>query len=205
MAHADTASDLKALIQSRHPIVTIDTVEEERVDNLLQSVAADLHVPLFTWTVTHGLQRVGEGAAAIYGTANPQVLVKHLATLTVCGVFHLKDLHAHLGDATVARGLRDIAQAFLTTGSTAVLSGEGIHLPSELSRDAIPFELHLPNRERVFADLNILATEAKGLSGGDILNVCLNAIYAGSTADEMREWKVTGTETTLLSRMDSTR
>src|SRR5207253_7378442 len=97
------------------------------------------------------LQRVGEGAAAIYGTANPQVLVKHLATLTVCGVFHLKDLHAHLGDATVARGLRDIAQAFLTTGSTAVLSGEGIHLPSELSREAIPFELHLPSRDALQA------------------------------------------------------
>ena len=162
MAYADTASDLKALIQSRHPIVTIDTVEEERVDNLLQSVAADLHVPLFTWTVTHGLQRVGEGAAAIYGTANPQVLVKHLATLTVCGVFHLKDLHAHLGDATVARGLRDIAQAFLTTGSTAVLSGEGIHLPSELSRDAIPFELHLPNRDELQAIVHQTLHALKG-------------------------------------------
>jgi ATP-dependent 26S proteasome regulatory subunit len=56
------------------------------------------------------------------------------------------------------------------------------------------FELHLPNRERVFADLNILATEAKGLSGGDILNVCLNAIYAGSTADDAAQWKVTGTD-----------
>ena len=149
MAHADTASDLRALIQSRHPVITIDTVEEERVDNLLQSVAADLHVPLFTWTVTHGLQRVGGEAGAIYGTANPQMLVKHLATLTVCGVFHLKDLQAHVNDATVARGIRDIAQAFLKTGSTAVLSGEGMHLPGELSREAIPFALHLPNRDEL--------------------------------------------------------
>ena len=46
----------------------------------------------------------------------------------------------------------------------------------------------------MFADLNSLATEAKGLSGGDILNVCLNAIYAGSTADDAGEWKVTGTD-----------
>ena len=56
-------------------------------------------------------------------------------------------------------------------------------LPDKAMRRRL-FELHLPNRERVFADLNILATEAKGLSGGDILNVCLNAIYAGSTADD---------------------
>lgn len=66
-------------------------------------------------------------------------------------------------------------------------------LPDKAMRRRL-FEMHLPNRERVFADLNILATEAKGLSGGDILNVCLNAIYAGSTADDAGEWKVTGTD-----------
>jgi hypothetical protein len=49
------------------------------------------------------------------------------------------------------------------------------------------FELHLPNRERVSADLNILAAESKGLSGGDILNICLNSIYAGSAADDAGE------------------
>ena len=145
MPHADATHDLEALVRSRHPIVTIDTVEEERVDNLLQAVASALHMPLFTWTVTHGLQRVG-GEGAIYGTANPQVLVRHLATLTVRGIFHVKDLHVHLRDATVARGLRDTAQAFLRSGSTAVLSGESIHLPGELAREAIPFVLHLPDR-----------------------------------------------------------
>jgi len=108
MAPADAANDLKALIQSRHPVITIDTVEEERVDNLLQTVASDLHMPLFTWTVTHGLQRVG-GEGPVYATANPQMLVRHLATLTIRAVFHLKNLHAHLADATVARGVRDIA------------------------------------------------------------------------------------------------
>jgi len=146
--HADATHDLEALIQSRHPIVTIDTVEEERVDNLLQSVASTLHMPLFTWTVTHGLQRVG-GEGAIYGTANPQMLVRHLATLTVRGIFHLKDLHVHLKDATVVRGLRDTVQAFLRSGSTAVLSGESIHLPGELAREAIPFVLHLPDRDEL--------------------------------------------------------
>jgi ATPase family protein associated with various cellular activities (AAA) len=146
--HADATRDLEALVQSRHPIVTIDTVEEERVGNLLQSVASTLHMPLFTWTVTHGLQRVG-GEGAIYGTANPQMLVRHLATLTVRGIFHLKDLHVHLGDATVVRGLRDTAQAFLRSGSTAVLSGESIHLPGELTREAIPFVLRLPDRDEL--------------------------------------------------------
>ena len=61
MPQSDASHELKTLIQSRHPIVTIDTVEEERVDNLLRAVATDLRVPLFTWTVTHGLQRLADG------------------------------------------------------------------------------------------------------------------------------------------------
>jgi hypothetical protein len=148
MPKSDASHELKTLIQSRHPIVTIDTVEEGRVDNLLRAVADDLRVPLFTWTVTHGLQRV-DGENVIYGTTNPRVLVRHLTALTVRAVFHLKDLAPHLSDATVVRGLRDTAQAFLRTGSTAVLSGERVHLPAELAGDAVPFALHLPTREEL--------------------------------------------------------
>jgi hypothetical protein len=148
MPLSDASHELKTLIQSRHPIVTIDTVEEERVDTLLRAIADDLRVPLFTWTVTHGLQRV-DGENVIYGTTNPRVLVRHLTTLTVRAVFHLKDLAPHLSDATVVRGLRDTAQAFLRSGSTAVLSGEAVHLPAEVAGDAVPFVLHLPTREEL--------------------------------------------------------
>ncbi len=53
------------------------------------------------------------------------------------------------------------------------------------------FALHLPNLSRVDADLGRLAEASLGLSGGDILNVCLNAIHAGSTDDNPARWKVT--------------
>jgi SpoVK/Ycf46/Vps4 family AAA+-type ATPase len=53
------------------------------------------------------------------------------------------------------------------------------------------FALHLPNLSRVEADLGALAEASTGLSGGDILNVCLNAIHAGSTDDNPARWKVT--------------
>ena len=53
------------------------------------------------------------------------------------------------------------------------------------------FAHHLPNPERVTADYAILASLSRGLSGGDILNVCLNAIYAGSTDPDQDGWCVT--------------
>jgi len=53
------------------------------------------------------------------------------------------------------------------------------------------FTLHLPNPERVQADFVVLAELSRGLSGGDILNVCVNAIYAGSLDGDPAKWAVT--------------
>jgi SpoVK/Ycf46/Vps4 family AAA+-type ATPase len=53
------------------------------------------------------------------------------------------------------------------------------------------FALHLPNPDRVRADYAVLAGLSRGLSGGDILNVCLNAVYAGSVDPETSKWMVT--------------
>ncbi len=61
--------------------------------------------------------------------------------------------------------------------------------------------LHLPNPERVKANLHFasgflhcitnLAEQSGGLSGGDILNICLNAIHAGSRDPDPAKWVVT--------------
>ena len=53
------------------------------------------------------------------------------------------------------------------------------------------FTLHLPNPDRVTADYAVLAELSKGLSAGDILNVCVNAIYAGSVNSDSAKWLVT--------------
>jgi len=53
------------------------------------------------------------------------------------------------------------------------------------------FALHLPNPHRVTAYYAVLSELSRGLSGGDILNVCVNAIHAGSTDDDAAKWKVT--------------
>ena len=52
------------------------------------------------------------------------------------------------------------------------------------------FALHLPNPDRVQADYAVLAELSRGLSGGDILNVCVNAIHAGSVDADPAKWLV---------------
>jgi hypothetical protein len=63
-------------------------------------------------------------------------------------------------------------------------------LPNRAMRKRL-FELHLPKREKVSADLEAVARAAKGLSGGDILNVCLNSIEVGSVAENPEDWCIT--------------
>ena len=53
------------------------------------------------------------------------------------------------------------------------------------------FALHLPNPDRVEADYAVLSEQSRGLSGGDILNVCVNAIHAGSMDADPAKWRVT--------------
>ena len=53
------------------------------------------------------------------------------------------------------------------------------------------FALHLPNHSRIEADFAVLAGLSRGLSGGDILNICVNAIHAGSMDADPAKWKVT--------------
>jgi hypothetical protein len=43
----------------------------------------------------------------------------------------------------------------------------------------------------VRADYAVLAELSRGLSGGDILNGCVNAIYAGSVDADPAKWMVT--------------
>ena len=53
------------------------------------------------------------------------------------------------------------------------------------------FALHLPSPDRVQADYAVLSELSKSLSGGDILNICVNAIHAGSTDTDPAKWMVT--------------
>jgi len=63
-------------------------------------------------------------------------------------------------------------------------------LPNAAMRELI-FRSHLPNAERTPADLQPIAMAARGLSGGDILNVCVNAMQAASTDPNPANWRVT--------------
>src|SRR5438309_10320619 len=77
----DKKDELRLLVNSRHPIIAIETAEEGRVEELLAEVAAELGVPLFLWSVTTGLARKG-AEAPIYHTDNPEQALASVALIS---------------------------------------------------------------------------------------------------------------------------
>jgi hypothetical protein len=65
------------------------------------------------------------------------------------GIFHLKDLQAHLTDPATNRAFKEAAQAFSRNRSIIVMSGDGISLPGDLSRLAVPLRLNLPGHDEL--------------------------------------------------------
>jgi hypothetical protein len=63
--------------------------------------------------------------------------------------------------------------------------------PSQRLHAQVTLALHLPNPDRVMADYAFLAALSRGLSGGDHLNICVNAIHAGNVDPDSAKWVVT--------------
>jgi hypothetical protein len=156
---------LQTLVLSFHPLIVVETVEEERVQNLLQTAVQDMNMQLFEWSITRGLVRspgsaenrwVDECAppgsqkpAAFEDTTDPFKVLKHIQDTTVKGVFWLKDFARYLDEAEIARQFREVAQLFSLNCSAIILTGDTIKLPPEIAHDAVYFDLKLPGRDEL--------------------------------------------------------
>jgi len=151
--------ELRLLINSRHPIITVETPEEERLEALLLDIATELSVPLFEWSVTTGLAKVH--GAPMYNTDNPEQAVSNIALIQGDGIFLLKDFARYCENDKICRRLRELAEKFRTARRSIVLTAASLQLPPDLEGDAVPFHLGLPAMEdllpgvkQVLAELN---------------------------------------------------
>jgi hypothetical protein len=106
----DVRKELAPLINSRHPLIYLETFEVTRATGILARVADELALPFYAWTVTFGLAR-GNGAP-IHNTQQPAQGLSQIEALADDAICLLKDFHKHLSDGVIVRKLRDLAQSF---------------------------------------------------------------------------------------------
>jgi len=163
---AASVRDIQALVLSFQPLIVMDTVEEERVQTLLQEATREMNLPLIEWSVAQGLMRspgsyqapwVNECApkgsqrpAIVEGSTDPLRMLKHVQEMNQKAIFWLKDFACYLeDDPTLARQFREIIQFFAQSHSAFVVSGDGVTLPAEIAHDAVYFDLKLPGRDEL--------------------------------------------------------
>jgi hypothetical protein len=137
--------ELRLLVNSHHPIITVETPEEERVEQLLFDVAAELTVPLYTWSVTAGLAKAH--GAPIYNTESPEQAVANVALIQGDAIFLLKDFARYCDNDRVCRRLRELAEKFPSVRRSIVITAASLELPLDLRGDSVPFQLGLPTAD----------------------------------------------------------
>ena len=143
---------------SFHPIIVVETVEEERVQALLSKATEELQILAFEWSIAGGMSRLqgaqnhwhnefsppGANRQTLDKTANPLDVLRHISELSTRGVYWLKDFAPHLDDTIIARQFREVAHLFSYNQSALILTGEHVSLPQEIAHEAIYFDLPLP-------------------------------------------------------------
>jgi len=149
---ASAVHELTTLIESFHPLVVIETVEEERARRLVSAAAQKMGLSFYEWSVVRGLHfgsDYGGGGQPIGNTHEPAAVLGHIGSLDRVGIYLLKDFGPHLEDPVNARRLREVCQKFAHTRSCVILTGGGIDLPGDVATHAAYFELSLPGDDEL--------------------------------------------------------
>ncbi len=159
----DQRHDLEVLLRSRTPIIVIETHDEARILETLQTMtirsSVDAYLPLFRWTVTDGLQRLDIALEPQTINAEPTDALRHIRAVTKPGIYVLLDFHPFLDDPVHVRLLKDICIRYREIPRQIVLLSHEVKLPNELEVYSARFDMALPSEAERHAIVERVANE----------------------------------------------
>lgn len=170
------ADQLDLLIRSRTPILWIRSLEEERVEMLLERAAERLGGRrLFRWDFIGGLR--GAPGRESEASRNPMAALDLLGPVPEeqGAILLLKDFHRYGDDAGICRRLRNLAAELRQRPHTLVITAPQWRLPAELEDSVAVLELPLPDGNEI---ARLLASIAA--ASGEPLEPAVLAELAGA-------------------------
>ena len=141
---ADNLKDLAVVIQSRFPLIQVETSEETRMLRLLERVSNLENWPLFVWSIADGIRRV-VGADVIRETNELRAALLHIDKTPQNGVYVLLDAQPYFEDPINVRLVKEIAQNYHKTARTLIFIGARLDLPKDFTHMSAHFKLPLPD------------------------------------------------------------
>lgn len=200
----DKQKDLELILQSRMPIVVIETKDESRMLNLLKEIAfaraSENYLPLFRWSITDGLQRLDIELEPQLHNSKPTDVLKHIRAVDKPGIYVLLDFHPYLEDPINVRLLKDICIRFKAIQRHIILVSHQVVTPKELESFTARFDMALPSdaeRKKIVKNIaaewaadnpgsqvhidqkahDLLIRNLSGLTARDTEQLARNAIY----------------------------
>src|SRR5690625_4748428 len=144
-------NDLKLMLNSRIPLIVIETHEEKKAVDMLQRVAREKDQELHRWSVTDGLRPVTLGCELQRKSTRvtePGEVLEHIRSRGRPGVFLLCDMHPFLPDLPkIIRLIKDSALNHLSVPHVLVFLRHRLQLPPGLARYGAAFRISRPRHE----------------------------------------------------------
>lgn len=144
---ADQLRELEILIRAHHPLLLVETVEEERLHGLLEHAAEHTGLPLFSWTQIEGLCRELPDPGRTPETGPPQKALAFVDRSNLEAIFHMRGLGPYLHEPAVIAQLKSIHRKYFGHRGALVVSGTGLDVPPALEPLFTPMNLYAPSPE----------------------------------------------------------
>ena len=156
-------NDLGLLLDGGVPILVIESYEEPRVLEMITRLAVKRTLPLYVWSCTEGLNRLGFGDDPSVDTpvTDPDDVLWAIKGAPEGALYVLCDFHPYLKDPQTIRLLREIAMRHDRLNHTVVLLSHELKLPREVRRYSASFELSMPTEAQL---MNLVREEAAAWS-----------------------------------------
>jgi len=145
---SDNLRDLTLIVNSRFPLVQVETSEEVRMMELLERAANLENWPLFVWSIADGIRRIPR-TDVITQTYEFQAALRHIDKTPQNGLYAMLDAQPYFDDPVNLRLIKEIAQEYYKTARTLVFIGQHIEIPAALQRMTARFCLPLPNSQEI--------------------------------------------------------
>ncbi len=183
--------DLTSVLRSKTPIVVIETYEEYRVIELLKRVSSVLYQPIFSWSITQGLQRVDRHVGVQKFNTDPTDILGHIKSTQKQGIYVLCDYHPFVdNEPKNVRLLKEIALEYDSLKHTIVLVSHAFDIPPEIKRYCAHFRLSLPSETQlehlIYEEVELLRSQGMTLTVDDEAVSKLATNLRGLTYDDAR-------------------
>ncbi len=164
---AELLREVEILVQAQHPLLLVETVEENRVRTLLGYLADRLGLPLFIWDPVVGLEMQGPDGGRPAGTDKPGACLAFIEQADLEAIFLLPDFPSPAEEPLWAAQFKRIHRRYYRHRGCVVLSAPTVELGPGLEPLFSPFELPPPTPQvyhRFVSDLLAEVAERRPVS-----------------------------------------